>query len=306
MQLQTLPCPLCGSDDSLVIFRSRDFRFYTDATVFNVVRCKGCGFAFLNPRPDKKGIAKFYPPQFHQTDRSFFYKLLSPCFRLAQRSIIKVFIKYKKEGRALDIGCGNGEFILALRRHGFDAWGIETNIGAEKFTDRSLAGRILYKDIKECGFPEKSYDIITLFQSLEHIYDLGELLGEINRILKDDGLLYICVPDSDFFEARLFGPYYYNLEVPRHLYFFSKNSLAALLSKHGFKVKRLFKESLCEMVSTPASFHHGIWNFLSDKDIGKGRAAESLTYLPLVIIRLFLRLVFCLQGQNLKALCLKA
>lgn len=304
MQLETISCPLCNCSDARTVFRSRDFRFKSADENFNIVKCKDCGFTYLNPRPDENEIAKFYPSDFNEIDRSLFYTLLNPCFKLAQQSTIKFFKKYKRGGKALDVGCGNGEFILAMQRHSFDAWGVEINSAAKEFTDRRLEGRIIYKDIEECGFSPKSFDIITMFQSLEHIYDLGALFTEINRVLKDDGLLYICVPDSDFFEARLFGPYYYNLEIPRHLYFFTRKSLEALLLKHGFKVTILLKESLYEMVSTPASFYHGIWNFLSDRGIRINNAIKSLTYVPLVMIRLIIRLIFLFQGQNLKALCI--
>lgn len=305
MQLETISCPLCNCSDAKTVFRSRDFRFKSSDKNFDIVQCKNCGFVFLNPRPAKKEIAGFYPQDFNKSDRSFSYGLLKPCFRLAQESTIKFFKKYKKDGKSLDIGCGNGEFILAMQRHGFEAWGIEVNPEAEKFTGKRLEGRILYKDIKECGFLPKSFDIITMFQSLEHIYDLTELFSEINKVLKDDGLLYICVPNSAFFEARLFGPYYYNLEVPRHMYFFTAKSLEALLLKHGFKVSSLLKESLCEMASTPASFYHGFWNFLSDRGIRINNAIKSFTYVPLVIMRLIIRLLFFYHTQNLKVLCAK-
>lgn len=306
MELENIVCPLCSHNENGVLFKSGDFRFNSGDRNFTVVKCKECGFMFLNPRPARNEIAGFYPPDFNKIDRSFSYKLLEPCFRLAQESTIKSFKKYKRSGKSLDIGCGNGEFILAMQRHGFDACGVEANPEAKKFADRRIEGCILYKDIKECAFPQKSFDVITCFQSLEHIHDLGGLFTEIGRVLKDGGLLYICVPDSDFFEARLFGPYYYNLEVPRHLYFFTKNTLQALLSRHGFKAVRLFRESLCEMVSTPASFYHGIWNFLSDRGIRFNKAIKSLTYVPLVIIRLIVRLIFLFQGQNLKVLFIKA
>lgn len=303
MQLETISCPLCDSGEFKTVFRAGDFRFRTVNEKFDIAECRDCGFIFLNPRPAKAEISRFYPSDFNRSDRSLFYGLLKPCFWMAQESTIRSFKRYKKNGMALDIGCGNGEFTLAMQRHGFDAWGVEPNAGAEKFADTRLKGRILYQDIKECAFTSKSFDIITMFQSLEHIYDLQGLFVEIKRVLKDDGILYICVPDSAFFEARLFGPYYYNLEVPRHLYFFTKNSLKAFLLNHGFKSIRFLRGSLCEMFSTPASFYHGLWYFLADKGVRVNNAVRFISYLPLAIIRLMLRMVFFFQGQNLKALC---
>jgi SAM-dependent methyltransferase len=224
---------------------------------------------------------------------------------LAQESIVKTFKKYKKSGRLLDIGCGNGSFLEFMQRFGYDVSGVELNPQAGKFTNSSLTGRIFYKDLKGCGFPDKTFDIITLMQALEHVYNLGEIFQEIKRVLKDDGILYLSVPNADFFESRLFGPYYYNLEVPRHLYFFTKISLKKLMSKNGFIVNRFFGSSVWELVSTPTSLYNSLWSFFQEKGLWINDAIKSMTFFPLVAYRLALRLFFIYDDQNLKILCHK-
>lgn len=305
MQLENINCPLCDGSDYSVIQYSKDFRLKLSDTLFSITRCGGCGFIYLNPRPLKDELLNFYTPDFHKKDQSLLYKIIEPSFMLAQKSIGKTFKKYKKSGRLLDIGCGNGNFILFMQKFGYDVCGVELNPEAQKFTCGKLKDRIFYNELKECNFQAKTFDIITMMQTLEHVYNLSEIFNEIKRVLKDDGILYISVPNTDFFESRLFGPYYYNLEVPRHLYFFTKKSIKNLMLKNNFMVKRFFRNSILEWVSTPASFYHSLWSLLNDKKFLTNDIIKPLTFIPLVIVRLILRPFFIFDDQNIKILCHK-
>jgi len=304
-QFENISCPVCASSDYALIQRTKDFRLKISDTVFSIVRCNKCEFVFLNPRPSKAESMNFYSSDFHKQDNTLFYKIIEPFFRLSQESIGKTFKKYKKSGSLLDIGCGNGSFIMFMQKFGYDVRGVELNPEAEKFASNLLKDRIFYKELKDCDFPEKTFDIITMMQSLEHVYDLNEILSEIRRVLKDDGILFISVPNAAFFESRLFGPYYYNLEAPRHLYFFTKESIKSLMLKNDFLVDKFFRNSLLESVSTPASLYHSLWSFLNDRKLLTNDILKGLTFFPLVIVRFFLRLFFIFDDQNLKVLCSK-
>lgn len=305
MHLEKISCPICDSDDNRETIRSKDFRYNISDETFSVVKCDNCGFFFLNPRPLKLEVFKFYPSAFHQKDSSFFYKLIEPYFKIAQKSTINLLKKYKKVGKSLDIGCGTGGFVMAMLQNGFDAWGIEPNSEAGNFTDNCLTQRIFYKELKDCHFLEKTFDIITCFQSLEHIYDLNELLSGVRRVLKDDGLLYICVPDTNFFEFKMFGGYSYNLEVPRHLYFFTKRSVNDLLLRNGLMVERFLRNAIFEIILTPASFYHSLVYFLNDRKININAPLRYLFFMPAVFFRLMMRILLLFEGQNLKLICNK-
>lgn len=306
MKLEEMPCPLCGSNKQCQRFSSRDYRFKVNDADFSVVTCSSCGLLFLNPRPVKEEILRCYPLAFNKQDESIWFRIIAPFFRKAQGITVSLFKKYKKNGKILDIGCGNGDFLLTMKRQGYEAWGVEQNPLAGNFCDAALAGKILFKDIEKCNFPSGSFDIITSFHSLEHIYDLNLLLTEARRILKDDGIFYVCVPNMDFYEAKLFGRYYYNLDVPRHLYFFTQKTLTAFLNKNGFKVDMAISDLFWEWVSTPTSLYQGIWNYAMEKRmLGMRFFAKPISYVPLVALRLALRFFFWRQSQNLKVLCRK-
>lgn len=299
MKLEEINCPVCASRNFDLFYEAKDYRLRFSEEIFNIVKCRNCEFIFLNPRPYQDQFFNFYPKDFHKNDTTLLYKILEPCFTLSLENTIRTLKRYKNEGKLLDIGCGNGSFILAMQKQDYDVWGVELNREAQKYMPPNLKRRIFFKELQECRFPDKTFDIITMFHSLEHIVDLGGLFEEVGRIIKEKGIFYICVPNTDFFESRFFGPYYYNLEVPRHLYFFTRQTLCNTLIKNGFIIVRVLKDNIFELVLTPSSFYHGLWNFLSDKNILKNRMLKYLSFLPLVIIRLFLRLFFIFDSQNL-------
>jgi 2-polyprenyl-3-methyl-5-hydroxy-6-metoxy-1,4-benzoquinol methylase len=306
MLLEHIACPACGGKNHKLVFKSKDFRLKTSADIFSVVKCLDCGFLFLNPRPLRSEVIHAYTLDFHKSDETILYKFIKPCFSISEESNIRALKEYKESGRLLDVGCGNGSFILAMQEKGYDVWGVELNLEAKKFTSQGLEGRISYQEIEECRFPPNSFDIITMFQSLEHIYDLSTTLKEIRRILKDDGIVFICVPNADFFEFRLFGPYNYNLEVPRHLYFFTKKSLSALLLKNGFRPDRFLRNSIFEIVLTPAAFYYSAVYFLNnDLKLRINALFNYLFFIPAVFFRLVIRFLLPFEEQNIKLICKK-
>lgn len=303
MSLENTTCPICGCNYYATILEAKDFRFRTTEDNFKIAVCKQCGFRFLNPRPKESEIAKYYPPGFNKKSGSPFDKIINDLFNFAQQNAINsIFKKYKKSGKMLDLGCGNGTFLLAMQKNGYEVWGTELNPCAREYVPDLLKERILYKDLVSCNFAEKSFDIITMFQSLEHMFNLKEILENVHKILKDNGILYICVPNMDFFESRLFGKYYYNLEVPRHLYFFTKESLDNLMLNNGFKRVKMLPKSLFELILTPLSFYHSIRYSLSEKFTPFHKVLEPLILLPLFVTRFFLLLVFITERQDLEAI----
>lgn len=300
MKFERIDCPVCDGSDNTLILKAKDYRFGLTGDIFNIVKCNVCDFTFLNPRPHEAVIQKYYPQGFNRQDRSFSYLILKPFFTLAQRNTLRLLKKYKQGGKILDIGCGNGEFIQYLYLNGYGVYGIEQNSGAKEYACRLIKDKILYKDIQQCNFEPESFDIVTMLQSLEHIYDLNNLFKEVHRILKRDGILYICAPDINFYEYFLFGKYAYNLEVPRHLYFFNRKTVSKMLLKYGFIVKTITGDSLWDFVSTPASFYHSMMYFMNEKEIKLNSLLRKLFFLLLVTLRCVFRSLIRFQSQNFK------
>jgi SAM-dependent methyltransferase len=259
----------------------------------------------LNPRPSQNESTLFYPKLFYQVKDKLVYKIFGVFYRGIQVFSNRIIVRQKKRGRLLDIGCGRGDYLLAMQRKGYDVYGVDISEHIKNFIPDDLKKRVYNKNVEECHFPEEFFDIVTMFQSLEHVSNLNETLGEIRKIIKDDGILYISVPNNNFFEFLLFGPYYYNLEAPRHLYFFTKMTLTRLLTKYEFGGVRFIRNNLFETVSTPASFYHGLINFLDAKNVRLNGFFKAMIFVPLVLFRFILRSLLFFEEQNLKAVCFK-
>jgi 2-polyprenyl-3-methyl-5-hydroxy-6-metoxy-1,4-benzoquinol methylase len=305
MELEKINCPLCGSKEQKLLFKSKDFRLKAQQERFGVVRCQKCLFIFLNPRPRQVDIAGFYPSAFYKEKDLAYNKAFDVFLRMNQNSVIGFLQDRKPSGRLLDIGAGTGLFLERMESRGYDVYGVEISENAKDHFSTSLKPKIYDRNLEECGFKESSFDIITMFQSLEHVHNFDGLLKEARRILKPDGIMYLTVPNADFCEYRIFGPYAYTLEVPRHLYFFTKQSLRNLLLKNGFIVDRFRRNIMSEFFLAPASVYHGIWNFLTDKYRLTGRALKSISFAPLLMLGALLHMACISEGHVLEVSCRK-
>lgn len=304
--METIACLICGSKDSKTAFLAKDFRFKITDDNFRVVRCPQCGFIFLNPRPAENEIAAYYPAVFYETGRTLPYKAFGLIDRANREAIINDLTKCKKSGRLLDVGCGTGSFILEMSRRGYEVYGLEASKNAMHLIPRFLEGKVYNcSDLSECGFEDGYFDIITMFQSLEHVHNPNALLKEIRRFLSPEGIFYLSVPNADFCEYRIFRSYAYTLEVPRHLYFFTKNTLKKMLLKNGFMVKCFRRNIATELFITPASLYHGVWNYLGARHSLDKRIAKLISFIPLVISGFLLHILSINQGHILEALCVR-
>lgn len=229
-------CNLCGSDDSAILFAGKDRRHKNPGS-FSVVRCNKCGLIYLNPRP--VNISEYYPPEYWGLERVNKKSRLIKAFLKMNQALIKVVchkmtIPLKNNGKLLDIGCGDGKFLYSMKKLGWQTYGVEISDLAAKYTREVLGLNVFTGTVEDTSFPDKFFDGITMHHVLEHVEDPTATLLEINRILKDDGLLAIGVPDAGSLEARIFKGYWEHWDMPRHLYHFSPKTIRALLEKTGF------------------------------------------------------------------------
>jgi SAM-dependent methyltransferase len=135
-----------------------------------------------------------------------------------------------REGRRLlDIGCGDGAFLLAAMEDGWSVAGTEMNPASA----RAAGVTPVHESVEEAR-AQAPFDCITLWHSLEHMRDPHATLKSLACMLAPDGLLVVAVPDAEGLQARLFGSSWFHLDVPRHLYHFGARALTGLLDNAGF------------------------------------------------------------------------
>jgi len=270
--MEYINCNLCGANDAKLLFTAKECLF--GKRKFNIVQCNKCGLIYTNPRPTAEEINQYYPQeyspfQFSYPDllfpaentwiRKFKNTLKKQILRIHYgyfsqnkpihffNNVLKfmtlplkygigwIFPPYKKNGKVLDIGCSTGIYMAKLREIGWKTYGVEINQKAAKWGKEKLELDILAGTLELADFPAEYFDVITMWHSLEHMYSPADTLKEIRRILKKGGIIIIGIPNTETWETKFFGKYWWAWEVPRHLQHFSPKTIKLFLLKNSFK-----------------------------------------------------------------------
>lgn len=245
--MEYVNCDLCGVDDTQVILKKKDKLGISDDQ-FQVVECRKCGLLYVNPRPTEAEIGKFYPETYSWKETleadSFLTKWVrrlekSYRYHLLQDEVSKV-VKFTggSSGKVLDVGCGTGDRLEVFRNKGFEAYGVETSDSAN-YARKHLNLNVLKGDLFSANFSDEFFDLVTLYNVLEHTHSPARVVKEIYRILKKKGFLIIQVPNSNSIQYKIFKKRWAAFDIPRDLYYFGTETLSLLLGKVGFIVTKL-------------------------------------------------------------------
>ncbi len=217
-------CPLCEGVRCVPILEAADPR--RSGMRFLVVRCDRCDFVFTNPRPDAGSILAFYDDPMRD-------RLAPPTNHVSRGDAMSRRLARHRPARLLDFGCGDGAFLVEMRRRGWDVAGLDTDDEtAERAIDRGLPVELGTLPHPRWNSPR--LEAITMRQSLEHVHRPLDTLREARELLTPGGLLLVSVPNFDSLAAEWFGPDWFALDLPRHLSHFTPRTLHAMLEKAGF------------------------------------------------------------------------
>ena len=259
-------CPVCGSGNIENLLQLDDY-FLTKES-FNIWKCQECGFKFTNPVPRETDLQKYYESDEYISHSNTSKGLINKIYQLVRNHSIKkkvgVAISNLNRGEALDIGCGTGDFLNEMLKNGWKVKGIEPNEIARSNAISNF-GLDVYEESTLFDFDENSFDVITMWHVLEHVYNLDKNLTQIKRILRKDGRLVIALPNSDSLDAKIYKKSWAAYDVPRHLYHFNISSFSKLMDKYGFemvKVKPMVFDSFyISMLSE--KYKHGKINYIN-------------------------------------------
>lgn len=224
----SIVCPGCGHDGFEVLLQAPD-RFHWRPRAFKLLRCRSCSLVWLDNPPSPAEMPSHYGPDY---DRFIASAGEDSPERWRERR--EVLIKYKPSGALLDLGCSSGSFLASLRGQGWELYGVE--ISADAARKAAASGANVYVgDVLTASFAPGSFDVITCFDVLEHLFGPRHVVQRVYEWLKPGGVFYALVPNIDSWEARLFRSYWYGLELPRHLSHFSPTSLKHLATSVGFQ-----------------------------------------------------------------------
>ncbi len=236
------PCPLCGADACVPVLEAPDpLPAPGTGLVFAVVRCACCSLIYTNPRPSERTISRFYPTDYQphrrptQMRRSRRARPLwarvsgRPCPE--RRGVLP----WTGPGRLLDFGCGVGGFLKTMADQGWNVTGLDASIGAVEQARERLGLTALVGTLPHPELRPGSFDVVTMWHSLEHVHRPLELLREAYKLLVPGGKIILATPNIASLPYHVFGRSWFGLDLPRHLTHFTPHTLTAMVSAAGFR-----------------------------------------------------------------------
>ena len=136
--------------------------------------------------------------------------------------------------RILDVGCATGILLNGLKNEGWECYGVEPDTTSCKYANKRFGLDLFNGSFEDSAFPDGHFDLVTMMDVLEHVYDPKSAISEAARILKSDGGILGITPNAASLEKHIFGPYWDGWEIPRHNHIFSPDTLKKLLEENGF------------------------------------------------------------------------
>ncbi|MBI4230405.1 MAG: class I SAM-dependent methyltransferase, partial [Planctomycetes bacterium] len=234
---------LCGLDDAQVLYPGTGtvgagtvgsappvFRASGDEPLEQpLVRCRGCGLAYVNPRFPVGRVVDAYTAG---EDPRFVAQSASRARTFARA--LRFLSRWGDGRRVLDVGSACGSFVASARDAGWTAEGIEPNHWLRAWAHERYGVRLHDGTLAPGRFVPGAYDWLTFWDVLEHVPSPRATLEEASRLLRSGGHVAINFPDFGSLPARLMGRrWVFVLQV--HLYYFTRRTLGALLARTGFR-----------------------------------------------------------------------
>lgn len=241
VDFENILCPLCGYEKHEVLYPFSD-----NLGSYSVVRCTGCSFIYLNPRPTHSTISVYYEASQYTpflssgNEKTLFSRVYTFVRDYSVSWKRKKIERMKKGVSVMDIGCGTGEFLLEMKSHGWRSSGVEPSPEASRFARDTyqLDVKTGFIDDETLKWVSGPFDVITMWHVLEHVHEPLEALTNAKELLSGDGLMIIALPNVSSFDAGIYGKDWVALDVPRHLLHFTPATLKAMLNKAGLKIVR--------------------------------------------------------------------
>ena len=220
--METVTCNLCNSSEQRVVYSKPDERYFRDEW-FMVVECTNCGLGFVNPRPSREEMSRYYPAAYYEYDG------LDPDYHQRryqlEAKVVRDIIPNGAGHRLLDIGCANGHFPRQMQKLGWEVEGVEISSNSSSISDF----KIYSDEFPRIPVDEPRYDAITAWAVLEHVHDPMAHFRKAAKILKPGGVFVFLVTNFDSLSSRRL----LREDTPRHLYFFTIETIRQYLSRNG-------------------------------------------------------------------------
>lgn len=228
-----VPCNLCGSSERVP---------YCADNQRGLMQCVNCGLIYVSPRPDATELYSLYGESYFRNDDSGTvgytnYLRDESNIRRTFTRRLKRLERFSKPGRSLDVGCALGFYMAQAQARGWSVQGLDVSRFAVNYVSEHFGFDVCHGSLLDLEYPANSYDLVTLWDVIEHVPDPKACVQKIAGLLKPGGLFALATPDVDSLPARLTGRRWVGYKLSEeHVYYFALDTLTRMLNDAGLDV----------------------------------------------------------------------
>ena len=230
-------CQLCGSARQTPMFVDGPYR---------VVACADCSLVYVSPRLQGQALLDVYGADYWKSDNpklrgyADYAREAALYLKTYEKRMTLVRRWLPANARILDVGCAAGYFLRVAQRHGHDVYGVEMSAAIAHEAEKALGSDRIHVGTLDDAIAAKnwrngSFDLVTMWDVVEHIPEPQPVLRRIRELLKPDGKLLLETQNVTSRWARLLGKRWHHYKHDEHLYHFNPGTLRRLLADCGFE-----------------------------------------------------------------------
>ncbi|MEO7767193.1 MAG: class I SAM-dependent methyltransferase [Ferruginibacter sp.] len=226
---QQFPCSSCKRDTTEILLKKQGF---------NIVQCNHCGFIYVNPRIVNKQLGDIYKHNYFN-NKGYGYIGYEQEKRLRAKNFERwltdagALIPVNMPINALDVGCAAGYCLDVMKARGWSAEGLE--LDEEMCINLAKSGYVVFNTLLENFESDHQYQVITLFDVIEHIPDLDVAFKKLNQLIAEDGIVIIVTPNHNSLQRKLFRKRWFQYKPIEHIQYFTPDSLVSFAKRNSFQ-----------------------------------------------------------------------
>lgn len=220
-------CEVCGHETFEICFEKDGHRFH---------RCTNCDLVRIDPQPTDEVLAKIYGAHYYdawglQTDKGDVERIKATTFRFNLGDLGTP----KKGQKLLDCGAATGFLMGVAQEMGYEVYGVElSEYGANAIAERFGKDRVHQGQLEDANFDGKRFDVISMYDFIEHVRDPEAVLRNAFELLAPGGAISITTPDTSTLTHKVMRSHWSHYKV-EHIFYFNRDNLKQLLERVGFR-----------------------------------------------------------------------
>jgi SAM-dependent methyltransferase len=225
-------CNFCNGTDSKELYEDNE----------HLISCLTCGLVFTKVQMNVEGMKDFYGKDYFinsdsvQKGYEHYFDSRNNIWKTFSRRMNIIEKHFKNPGKVLDIGCAAGFFLEVAKKRGWEVRGVDISKLCTEYAKNHLGITVDNELFANVEYRNENFDLITMWDYLEHSIRPKEDMEKAYKLLENNGLLVIAVPDVDSFPSRFFKSNWIGIKLDEHFYYFSRKILVKKLEEIGFDV----------------------------------------------------------------------